>query len=112
MLNVGIPLDREIKDIDPCSCVSVSRLAVPHIKGNAIDLKPNSFEPKIGSVVLIKFGDMLEEHHTAIIIDETATRLRLFNGNLKPCEFSYSYIKKNDPRIKGYITNLNYIVYN
>ena len=85
-----------------CSCVIFARwyLNREEIRGIAGAIKPSSQEPKIGSVVLLREGEL---GHTAVVIGIEGDTLYLLEANYTPCKLTTRQMKIGDSKIKGYI---------
>ena len=85
-----------------CSCVSFAKWYLyreNEIWGNAGDIKPTSFEPKIDRVVLLREG---EWGHTGVVIGITETEVSIIESNYIPCRISERTILIDSPLIRGY----------
>lgn len=85
-----------------CSCILYVKglLGVTESWGHAKNLKPNSFEPKIGSVVITREGP----GHVALIVDIKDGKLILNESNYVKCKITKGReLPIDSPLIRGYL---------
>ncbi len=86
-----------------CSCVKFARSLIPSLpRGDAKDLVPNSFEPRVGEVVKIKYGN---DYHVAVVVGLVGDIMSMHDFNFKPCKETLRDMSIYDPRIIGYRTD-------
>lgn len=68
-------------------------------RGDAKELMPNSEIPRIGGVVILKYGS---DSHVAYIFRVTGEGLFIGEGNFDECEYTERLISFDDPAIVGY----------
>lgn len=70
------------------------------IYGNANQQIPNSKEPIVGSVVILKGGKL---GHVALVLEVRDDSIVIVESNYKPCQITYRVIPKSSSIIKGYL---------
>lgn len=87
---------------DPCSCISFYKFVsgVPQNEplGNAWDIKPNSKEPKTGSMILTWEGS----GHGGRVINYTDKTVTFEESNFEKCKKTVRTFNRSDVRIRGY----------
>ena len=84
-----------------CNCVLFAKdyLGITETLGAAKYIKPNSSEPKVGSMVLLKEGTL---GHVGVVLDINNDEIWFIESNFRSCMITYRSLKTDDPRIKGY----------
>ena len=97
-------VEESIKKNIYCSCIETARaLGVKIPLGlNAIDLKPNDIYPHVGGLILLKYGESIENYHAGKVIKVEELGMWIEEGNYYPCKFGKRFILFTDPALLGY----------
>lgn len=91
----------EWKYFTSCSCVACARVMGANVKGNAIDLVPDSL-PVQGGVIIFKYGEKPEDYHVAYIAQLFTNGMNIRECNKEKCRYTERFVSFYDPFILGY----------
>lgn len=84
-----------------CNCVLFAKdyLGITETLGVAKYIKPDSKEPKVGSMILLNEGPL---GHVGVVLDIYEDEVWIVEANFRKCNITYRALQTNDPRIRGY----------
>ena len=101
LLGLSLTLPVSAQENILCSCILTARWLGSSVKGNAIDLIPNS-TPVIGGLIVFKKGKRINDGHVAVIKGFREDGFIVVEGNYKPCTLTTRVVPFNWPTIVGF----------